>query len=220
MQPSPNVPLEQARQALIQHLAACYAADHLTEEALEERIDRAHHAATVQELRGLVADLPAVSAPHAVSAVPAAAPVARSIHTREQQTIVGIMGVAERKGPWSPARNVYVVAAMGGVDLDFREAHFGPGVTTVSILALMGAAEVIVPPGVHVEVDGSAILGGFGDASFGPPPTDPEAPVLRINGVAIMGGVDVSVRNPGETLRDAKRRMRAERKDRKRLQGG
>ncbi len=41
---------------------------------------------------------------------------------------------------------------------------------------------------------------------------DPEAPVIRVTGVAIMGGVEVRVRYPGETARDARLRLKAERK--------
>ncbi|HEU0013087.1 MAG TPA: DUF1707 domain-containing protein [Longimicrobium sp.] len=217
-QPTP-VPLEQTRQAIIQQLAAHYAVDNLTDEALEERMDRATVATTLEELRALVADLPAVIDPHHLAAS-TAAPVVRSVHSKEQQIIVGIMGGAERKGGWAPAKNIYVVALMGGVGLDFRDAHFGPGVTTVSIFAMMGGAEIIVPPGVHVDVDGIAIMGGFEDGRYGPPPSDPNAPVLHIGGVAIMGGVEVSVREPGESVRDAKKRVRAEQQERRRLRGG
>lgn len=45
----------------------------------------------------------------------------------------------------------------------------------------------------------------------------PAAPTVRISGFALMGGVEVLVRYPGETSRDARRRMKEERK---RLQRG
>jgi hypothetical protein len=35
---------------------------------------------------------------------------------------------------------------------------------------------------------------------------------VRVTGLALMGGVDVMVRYPGESARDAKRRNREERK--------
>jgi len=35
-----------------------------------------------------------------------------------------------------------------------------------------------------------------------------------------MGGVEVSVRESGETVKDAKKRVRAEQQERKRLRGG
>jgi hypothetical protein len=140
---------------------------------------------------------------------------------KEQGFIVAIMGGSARKGRWSPARKNYSIAVMGGCELDFREAVMGPGVTELQVFTLCGGVEVIVPPGLNVESHGIAIMGGFehrGDDYHNP---DPHAPTLRITGVAIMGGVEVTVRHPGETARDARRRRKLERKERRRrMKGG
>jgi len=221
-QPTPApVPLQQTREHVIQQLCEHFAYDNLTAEALEERLDRAHQAATLDDLRALVSDLPVV----AVDATPA--PGARTFvspatgaHVSERQIIIGIMGGAEKKGVWTPAKQIYVVAMMGGAHLDFREARFGPGVTEVIVFAVMGGAEIVVPPGVHVDLNGLALMGGFSQTGSAPLPTDPNAPVLRIGGFALMGGVEVNIRYPGERPRDARDREKLERKERKRLPGG
>ncbi|HST60634.1 MAG TPA: DUF1707 domain-containing protein [Longimicrobium sp.] len=215
------VPLEQTRQSVIVQLTQHFAADNLSVEALEERLDGAHRAATLEELRALVSDLPVVQA----GASPAATPrtyvsPATGTHVAERQFIVGIMGGAERKGVWTPARETFVVALMGGAELDFREARMPPGVTEINIFAIMGGAEIIVPPGVHIDMNGFALMGGFGQTGYAPPPTDPNAPVLRISGFAFMGGVDVCIRYPGERPRDARLREKQDRAERKRLSGG
>ena len=142
---------------------------------------------------------------------------ATGAHVAERQIIVGIMGGAEKKGVWTPARQTYVVALMGGVELDFREARMPPGVTEVIVFAVMGGAEIVVPPGVHVDMNGFALMGGFGQTGYAPPPTDPNAPVLRIGGFALMGGVEVNIRYPGERPRDARAREKLDRQERKRL---
>ena len=71
-------------------------------------------------------------------------------------------------------------------------------------------SDIIVPPELPVDVSGLAIMGGFGHRSPATAPR-PELPLLRVHGFAMMGGVDVSVRLPGESARDAKRREREER---------
>lgn len=218
---SAPVPLEQTRQSVIAQLAEHFAADNLSVEALEERLDRAHQAATLDELRALVGDLPTVRA----GVPPVSAPrtyvsPATGQHVAERQLIVGIMGGAERKGVWTPARQTFVVALMGGAELDFREARLPPGVTEVNVFAIMGGAEIIVPPGVHVDMSGIALMGGFGQTGYAPPPMDPNAPILRIGGFALMGGVEVNVRYPGERPRDARERAKLERKEQRRLHGG
>lgn len=221
-QPTPvPVPLEQTRERVIQQLCEHFAHDNLTADALEERLDQAHRAATLDELRSLVSDLPVVAA-DAAPAVGARTYVspATGAHVSERQIIIGIMGGAEKKGVWTPAKQIYVVAMMGGAHLDFRDARFGPGVTEVIVFAVMGGAEIVVPPGVHVDLNGFAFMGGFGQTGSAPLPTDPDAPVLRIGGFALMGGVEVNIRYPGERPRDARAREKLEHKERKHLSGG
>ncbi len=218
---STPVPLEQTRQHVIQQLAEHFAADNLSVDALEERLDRAHQAATLEDLRALVSDLPAVQPGAPAYATPRTyVSPATGAHVSERQIIVGIMGGAEKKGVWTPARQTFVMALMGGVELDFREARMPPGVTEVIVFAVMGGAEIIVPPGVHVDLNGFALMGGFGQSGYAPPPTDPNAPILRIGGFAMMGGVEVDVRYPGEKSKDARKRERLARQDPRRLHGG
>ncbi len=219
-QPTPApVPLEQTRERVIQQLCEHFAYDNLTAEALEERLDRAHQATSLVDLRALVSDLPVVAADAAPGAKTFVGP-ATGAHISERQIIIGIMGGAEKKGVWTPAKQIYVVALMGGVELDFREARFGPGVTEVIVFAIMGGAEIIVPPGVHVDLNGLAPMGGFGQTGSAPLPTDPHAPVLRIGGFVMMGGVEVSIRYPGERPKDARQREKLDRAEQKRLSGG
>ena len=108
------------------------------------------------------------------------------------------------------------IAVMGGVELDFREALLPRGVTELKVYAIMGGVEVIVPPDLNVESHGIGIMGGFDHAGNEMQHPDPNAPVLRVSGIALMGGVDIKVRHPGESARDARRRRRQERRDRRR----
>jgi hypothetical protein len=109
---------------------------------------------------------------------------------------------------------------MGGLSLDFREALLPPGETDVWIFTLMGGAEIIVPPGLTVESDGIAIMGGFEHREDSSITDDPNAPILRLRGLALMGGVEVSIRYPGESVRDAKKRARELRREQRRLRRG
>ena len=98
-----------------------------------------------------------------------------------------------------------------------------PGITELNVFAFMGGVQVVVPPGVRVEMNGVALMGGFEERVRTPelPPAD--APVLRIGGFVMMAGVDVSVRYPGETERDARdrqRQLRRAAKEQRRLDQG
>jgi hypothetical protein len=131
---------------------------------------------------------------------------------RDNQVLVAVMGGVERRGRWIPARRNNILACMGGAELDFREAQLGPGTTEVTIAAVMGGVSIIVPPGMAIDMGGVAIMGAFAHMSTGATQPQPNAPLLKINGFVLMGGVEVYVRRPGETARDARRREKQERK--------
>ena len=132
-------------------------------------------------------------APAPVSPRPRApAPFEAEDAERESETVLALMGGSVRQGAWEPAARVLAISVMGGVKLDFREADLLEGETFVHCFALMGGVEIVVPPDVNVEVQGIGLLGGFPALRWRA--ADPSAPVLRIRGVALMGGVDVKVK--------------------------
>jgi hypothetical protein len=135
---------------------------------------------------------------------------------RPRGFLLGVLSGTTRAGRWIPARKSFALGVLGGISLDFREAVLGAGVTDVNMLAVLGGVEIIVPPEMAVEVDGMAVLGGFEYQTDAPLRTDPNLPTLRVRGLAVLGGVNVEVRLPGETSRDAKKRRRLERGDARR----
>ncbi len=214
-----HTPLGPTRQVTIDALCEHFANDVMTVEEFERRIDVAHGAASVEELRALLRDLPGGGLP-AVAGGATSAGVSKGYstalpeHVRENGYAVAIFGGTRRAGRWTPARVNTTIAICGGAEIDFREAALGPGVTELNVFAMWGGVEVIVPPGLNVESHGMGIMGGFEqamDPAFSP---DPLAPTLRISGVALMGGVDITVRQVGESSRDARRRRRHERRER------
>jgi len=206
--------LDDRKEAAVRRLGAHFAADHLTVEEFEQTVDRVYSAVTVRDLESLFEGLPALPSGALPDRVRSASLVrrVRSEDVPERGLQIAIMSGSEKKGSWIPARTYTTIALMGGAGLDLREAQFGPGVTEIRILAVMGGVEVIVPPGLAVETHGIGIMGGFEAFDQASADPDPSAPRLIIKGVAIMGGVEVTVRLPGESARDAKRRRRSERK--------
>jgi hypothetical protein len=225
-----RTPLNQIRDITIDALMEHFANDVMDVDEFERRIDVAHAATTSDELKELLGDLPgggelpAVVSDGGIGTSPARRPqftVSSAAERKDSAYVVAIMGGSNRRGRWTPARKNYAVAVMGGTELDFREAVLSPGVTEVHCYTVWGGIEIIVPPGINVESHGLALLGGFEHAGDGGGLVDIGAPTLRITGVALMAGVDISVRLPGETAREARRRRRQERREhRKRLRGG
>lgn len=213
--PGSLIALKDRRTEVIAALSHAFARDDLEVEELDRRLELVHRAGSVAELDALVADVaPAtlVPAARAVS-LRRTANVSVALDRPERQALVAIMGGVERSGRWTVPAKLSAHCLMGGISLDFREADLGPGVTELSILCMMGGVEIIVPPHVSVQLAGSAILGGFDQSHPGADALDTEpVATLRITGVAFAGGVGVETRRVGESARQARKRIKGERK--------
>lgn len=196
------VALHDRREVVIDVLSTRFANDIIGMDEFERRVDLAHRAASVAELDALVSDLEPADTPGSAMAVPPAS-ASRAVASPRpaKKRVLSILSSVQRKGMWRVPAKLRVRTVMGAIDLDFREAELGPGVTEVKVMALMGAVSVIVPPDLRVECDGRPLLGHFEGLENGSSSGDPNQPVLRITGVAIMGALEIAVLRPGETPR-------------------
>jgi len=207
-------------------LSEHFAQDHLTLDDFERRVTQAHAAKTTEALAVLLRDLPAGNVPARVDGGPgtslqgrvsASVPAGR---VRERDQVFSIFSETKRQGRWIPARETQAVSVFGSTLIDLREALLGPGETVIKCYSILGSIEVIAPEGLYVESGGSAFLGSFEQEQNSPVSMQPDAPVVRIEGHAVLGSVEVQFREPGESKRDARRRKRREKRERKRLGAG
>ncbi len=194
------------REKIVVALTNAFAADLLTVQELEDRIQKAHNAVSVQELQELAADVPGVASSSAL--------VKRGDDTianrPKQKTVVTILGSTDKEGEWIVPNKLRVVNVLGGNRIDLREAQLASGVTEIVVTAVLGGVEILIPPGVRVECDGWSVLGSF-DSVESTSGSDPNAPVVRIRGGAILGGIEIDTRLPGESARAAKSRRKRSR---------
>lgn len=212
--------MEAARSRAVDILAESFAQDQLTMENFEHRVALVHRAESMEELEKAIGDLPvrdalAVAPPPPPPALPKPLPPAR---VRESDRAVAVFGETKRTGRWMPARRTQVVSVFASAAIDLREATLVPGEYTLTAWTVFGSVDVIVPPGVVVECAGSAILGSFEQLDEGS--SDPSfaaggETVVRVEGLSVLGSVEVVVRHPGESRREARRRRRIEKKNRR-----
>ncbi len=208
------VAMRDRREQVIAILTDRFAQDLIDVEELDARLDRAQTALTVAELDALVVDLtaPGEVSPTALAPRTDLAIVRDTPDRPAQKGIWCVMSGVNRRGRWLVPKKMNIRCIMGGGRLDFREADFAPGVTELHVLAIMGGLEIIVPPGLAIDVDASAFMGGFEERHRAPSSPDPGRALLRITGFAMMGGVEISTMLPGESDRQARTREKRERK--------
>ena len=102
------------------------------------------------------------------------------------------MGDCKRRGVWQVPAHHTAFTLMGNVTLDLREAVLLSRETTINASAVMGEVKIIIPANMHALVDGTPIMGDYGQAKDKvPADLRPDSPTIRVKGVALMGSVSV-----------------------------
>jgi Cell wall-active antibiotics response 4TMS YvqF/Domain of unknown function (DUF1707) len=207
---------QELRERVIGALQEHFAHDALDVDEFERRVTLAHTSESQEAIASLLDDLPVLADAPGRSSKTALVP---ADEVRPSQTLRAIMSSTERRGPWVVPRRVRVLATMSSTVLDFREARLPAGTVEIDLRAIMSSTEIIVPPGLAVETEGVAIMGSFEHVDRAPAHPDPDAPLLRVRGFAFMSSVEIKMRMPGETEREAHRRLKQERRAQKALPG-
>ncbi len=164
-------------------LSDALAEGRLTADEHAQRLDSVYAAKTQAELVPVIDDLPAKAAASPDVAAPA----------RPGGRFVAIFGGISRRGQWHPDPVTKIVAVFGGADLDLRDAVLPPsGEITMHVIAVFGGADIKVPPEMRVIDTGTAIMGGRDITGDVGESDRPGAPVLRITGTCVFGGISVT----------------------------
>ncbi|HSO30016.1 MAG TPA: hypothetical protein VLS28_08925 [Candidatus Sulfomarinibacteraceae bacterium] len=92
-------------------------------------------------------------------------------------------------------RRAAVTAWYGGGTLDLREATLDPAGAVLTVRAIFGGFELVIPETWRVELRARGIFGGIGDARK-LDRIEPTGPLLTIEGFAVFGGVGIVSRAP------------------------
>jgi hypothetical protein len=174
-------------------LSDALAEGRLTPQEHSERLDAIYAAKVQADIVPVVSDLPgahaAISAQHNELA---RADYLGTVEKRGKRArMVAVIGSVTRKGRWRVSSDLEAITIIGEVNLDLRQAILPPGEVRLRTICAIGGVEIKVPPEVHVIDDGWAILGGREIPPDTPESSQPNAPVLRLTGITILGGISV-----------------------------
>jgi class 3 adenylate cyclase len=157
---------------------------YLTLDEFSDRVGQVFEARTRADLELVTMDLPA-----------ARRPIPEQGRREARRWAIGIMSGHKSAGRWRPAEEVTALAIMGGVELDLRHAEIDGPEVIITAIAIMGGIDIIVPDNIAVDVSGIPFMGGF-DSRVKDVPRLPGQPVIRVKGLALMGGVTVRTKKP------------------------
>jgi len=153
----------------------------LTLEEFTQRMENAYAARTRDELDALVRDLP--------EDAPAKPPAPRRPARR---WVISVMGNATRRGRWRVAEHVWAITTMGNATIDLRQAELSGPEVTITVFNSMGNTTIIVPRGVDVDVSALPVMGNRINRADSE--SRPGAPLVRVNGLIVMGNLTVVTR--------------------------
>lgn len=181
-----------ARERAIQLLSDRFADDTLSDVEFEARIDRLFAASDPMAVEAVIADL------HAPSPRPARPPSPRDLQPdaeSDERRILVLMGETRRTGRWTVPRRLRIRAVMGNALFDLRDVIIPDGLT-MDVGAYMGSITLIVPPGVSVTSDVSAIMGNAVNQTNEVDGAGMATVRAYVHGTAFMGEVKILVREP------------------------
>ena len=166
----------------VQH---AFAEDVIDLAELERLLDLVELAETTTALEVVTQDLPALRSSESR---------ALTVSDTDEATLskIAVLSNNTYRGSFRVPRSISATSIMGHLTFDFTNADFSVGVCELSCNAIGGQIDLVVPSHVRVEIDGLPLLGGFEAELI--EPEAPDAPVLKVGGLAFCG--QVSVRNP------------------------
>jgi hypothetical protein len=183
---------DQERDAVAHRLQVAFAERRLDDDEFDERMRAALTARTSADLELLTRDLPA-AAP-AAAAGPLAAGVAGKPPGR---FAIAYKNSIRRGGRWRVPEHFTPVVYKGSGWLDLRAAELTAPVTVVTAIAYKSRMDILVPPGVRVEMGGFGVSKGWSAEEDQEMLVTRDAPVVHVRGIAYKGTIEVSTRPAG-----------------------
>jgi hypothetical protein len=184
----------------VQRLQAAFAEGRLDDEEFDERMRAALTARTSANLAPLLDDLPAAATRTAAATRPAAA---LAPGPKPGRFAVAYKNSIRRGGRWRVPERFTSVVYKGGGWLDLRAAELTAPVTTVVAVAYKSRIDILVPPGVRVEMEGLGVSNGWSAVDEWERQLPRDAPVVHIRGFAYKGTIEASTRPAGNGRQQA-----------------
>jgi hypothetical protein len=154
-----------------------------------ERIDGVYRAKTLGELEPLVRDLPGAGTPRpAAAGFAPGRPAPGTIPAAPSENLVAVFSATTRRGRWRVGRRTHAYAVFGNIEIDLSEAIFEHPQVYIRAVSVFGNVEIRVPENVSLRGSGGGVLGNFEVDTLDA--ADPEAPVVHVDGVAVLGNIE------------------------------
>ncbi|GLR69283.1 LiaF domain-containing protein [Agaribacter marinus] len=186
-------PIESVREETIDTLIYNYSHAIISESAFERRLDVATVSTSHAEIIEQVKDLSPPKDDYIKQQQEKQFSINYDANADEgDMNVVSILGGNERSGRWIVPSKINLVSIMGGSELDFTDAVFTSQKVTIRVFTLFGGSDIFVPENVNIISSAFCIAGGIDNKA--PSIADKQAPVIRVEGLVLFGGLDIKIK--------------------------
>lgn len=178
------------RDAVAQRLQEAFAERRLDDVEFDQRMRAALTARTSEDLDRLTADLPAATADSSTVPADAASSAVPGALRRTGRAMIAYKNSIRRGGRWSVPERLNCVVYKGSGWLDLRAAELTAPVTTVTAVAYKSRVDILVPPGVRVEMGGFGVSKGWSTEEDSEIRLPHDAPTVHVRGFAYKGTIE------------------------------
>jgi Domain of unknown function (DUF1707) len=176
------------RDAVAQRLQEAFAEGRLDDDEFDQRMRTALTAKLSSELEPLTRDLPdAALRPSTV------APAVVAGQTPGKFAIAYKSNI-RRGGRWRVPGRFSTIVYKGNGRLDLRAAELSAPVTTLITIAYKSHVDVLVPPGVRVELEGFGVSKAWSSEEELERLLPADAPVVHVRGIGYKGTIEVATK--------------------------
>jgi hypothetical protein len=205
-------PLDALREETVDQLIMNYGHGKLSREAFERRLDEALDTKSHERLVDLTKDLDLradrqyTAQKKAELGIRVDASAASRVDDAEH--IINVFAGNNRRGAWDVPRAIRIFNLFGGAELDFTDARFAAETTYITVFCLFGGVNIRVRDGMRTISKAICIFGGVDNRAGST--SDPNAPLLVVEGLCMFGGIDIRVKKtPKQRLTEFADTLRA-----------
>jgi Domain of unknown function (DUF1707) len=189
------------RDAVAHRLQEAFAEGRLNDEEFDQRMRAALTARLSSDLAVLTEDLPASTG----AARPAATTASGG---KPGRFAIAYKSSIRRGGRWRVPEHFSALVYKGSGRLDLRAAELTAPVTTVLAVAYKSHIDVLVPPGVRVDLEGFGVSKGWSEAEELESRQPADAPVVHVRGIGYKAAIEVSTK-PQDSAQSGQRSLPA-----------
>jgi hypothetical protein len=184
----------QKQEEIIDILSKNYARDIIELGEFERRVENAHNAGSLEELKALINDLPeGIAKQREEKTGPAFNFKGPSPYEEDDQRVAALFSTRKLQGDWHQGKPVMAFSLFGSVKIDLTELQSPPAKIEINVFSALSEVKIRVPSSFKIENSVLPVLGDVKEKNRARTPVQSKTSVLQVSGVVLLGDLKIEI---------------------------